>query len=134
MKSLCLPLTPPAAASLHGYLTQDVERLADVIREENAALKRMDFARAGELLVAKCSAADALEAAARAAKLAARTNGGTRTLNLDVSCLSPLMTENQELHKRSARLQKRVYSLVERLHATGKRPSRAKLVQVAAPH
>ena len=137
MTSIRLPPAAPAAlASPHRDLARAVERLVIVLHEENAALKRMDFACAGRLLAAKYSAADTLEAAARAMMVEAKADGGTATLDRYLSCLSPLMTENQELHQRSARLQKRVYTLVERLaaHATGKRRSRAVPVQVAASH
>ena len=97
-------------------LPQAIERLVKVIREENAALRRMDFARAGGLLPAKYAAADALEAAIRAASGSAVADDAIDTLYGEVlDCLSPLMAENQKLHHRSARLQKRVHTMVERL-------------------
>ena len=112
------------AAGAPGDLAQAAERLAVVLREENAALKDMEFARAGGLLTAKCAAADALEASLRAATSDAQSEQAVETFYDEVvDCLAPLVTENQELHRRSARLQKRVHALVERLAArAGGRP------------
>jgi hypothetical protein len=51
-----------------GQMAAAVERLSLLLREENAALSAMDFARAGGLLAPKHAAADALAAAWRAAE------------------------------------------------------------------
>ena len=52
---------------LHTEPTQSalVQRIMAVLREENAALESMDFARAGHLLTVKFGAADALASAWR---------------------------------------------------------------------
>lgn len=92
-------------------LTVAVERLASVLIDENTAMRGMDFARAGALLKVKYAAADALETAIRSA------NDMSETLHGSIDCLAPLMAENQKLHHRAARLQRRVNTLVGRLTA-----------------
>lgn len=124
IRSRMLPTSIPRPGNAQGDLAQAAERLADVLREENAALRDMEFARAGGLLTAKCAAADALEASLRAAASNSVSDGAVENFyDGVVDCLAPLVTENQELHRRSARLQKRVHTLVERLAVrAGSRP------------
>ena len=116
MKNLDLQPTDFLTSSPYDTMAQAVQRLVRVVREENAALQRMDFARAGELLPSKYVASEALNAAARTAMLDVFAGEEIALICVEVvDCLWPLMTENQKLHHRSAVLQKRVFSMVERL-------------------
>ena len=79
-----------------------------MLRDENTALKEMDFSRAGALLQAKYAAAGVLEAALRADR--------PGSLSVDAKQqLTTLAAENRELLQRAARIQKRVATLVSRV-------------------
>jgi hypothetical protein len=84
-----------------------VERLSALLREENAALSAMDFARAGGLLAPKHAAADALAAAWRAAEPDHVAPEAMQALGL-------LAEENRQLLKRAMRVQRRVLDMVAR--------------------
>ena len=86
-------------------MDEAIERLAALLTEENAALERMDFARAGSLLAPKHAAADALAAAWRAADPADGVSEKMRELGL-------LAEDNRQLLKRAMRVQRRVLDLV----------------------
>lgn len=82
-----------------------IRQLAALLREENAALAAMDFARAGALLSAKHAAAGALEAAAR-------TEGGAAPDPAALRELGELADENRRLLNRALRIQRRVLDVV----------------------
>ena len=84
-----------------------VDRISTLLRDENTALKEMDFGRAGALLQAKYAAAGVLEAALRADRPGVLSVEARQTL-------SGLAEENRALLQRAARIQKRVTTLVER--------------------
>lgn len=91
-----------------------MDRLIGLLREENTALRDMDFGRAGALLQAKYAAAGALEAACR--------SGEPDVSGETTDELNTLALENQALLRRAARIQKRVFTLVSRV-ADRKRPT-----------
>ncbi len=97
-------------------LAEAARRLASVLREENAALAAMDFARAGALLGAKHAAADGLAAAT---KSAAAGNGGEALRELTV-----LAEENRRLLNRALRVQRRVLDVVARAARQNGGPAR----------
>jgi len=90
-----------------GQMAAAVERLSLLLREENAALSAMDFARAGGLLAPKHAAADALAAAWRAAEPDHVAPEAMQALGL-------LAEENRQLLKRAMRVQRRVLDMVAR--------------------
>ena len=91
-------------------LESAAERLIVLLREENTALKEMDFGRAGALLQAKYAAAGVLEATLRADRPGALSAQANQRL-------SSMALENRELLQRAARIQKRVATLVSRVLA-----------------
>jgi hypothetical protein len=90
-----------------GHMSAAVERLSALLREENAALSAMDFARAGGLLAAKHAAADALASAWRAAE-------PDHVAPEAMQALGVLAEENRQLLKRAMRVQRRVLDMVAR--------------------
>jgi hypothetical protein len=88
-------------------MSHAVERLSALLREENAALSAMDFARAGGLLAAKHAAADALASAWRAAE-------PDHVAPEAMQALGVLAEENRQLLKRAMRVQRRVLDMVAR--------------------
>jgi hypothetical protein len=90
-----------------GQMAAAVERLSLLLREENAALSAMAFARAGGLLAPKHAAADALAAAWRAAEPDHVAPEAMQALGL-------LAEENRQLLKRAMRVQRRVLDMVAR--------------------
>ena len=91
----------------NGQMSEAVARLSALLRDENAALSAMDFARAGSLLAPKHAAADALAAAWRAAEPDHVAPG-------DMQALGVLAEENRQLLKRAMRVQRRVLDMVAR--------------------
>lgn len=107
-RSRATPAVRSRGTQSHDDIIEAVERLSAILKEENAALREMDFGRAGALLTAKYAAADVLEACVRAATL--------DVLSAEArDQLWDLADENRELQARSSRIQKRVHSLVTRL-------------------
>jgi hypothetical protein len=98
----------------NGQMAEAVERLSELLREENAALSAMDFARAGGLLAPKHAAADALAAAWRAAEPDHVAPEAMHTLGV-------LAEENRQLLKRAMRVQRRVLDMVARAAKTALR-------------
>jgi hypothetical protein len=97
-----------------GQMAAAVERLSGLLREENAALSAMDFARAGGLLAPKHAAADALAAAWRAAE-------PDHVAPEAMQALGVLAEENRQLLKRAMRVQRRVLDMVARAAKSGHR-------------
>ena len=91
----------------NGQMSEAVARLSALLRDENAALSAMDFARAGSLLAPKHAAADALAAAWRAAE-------PDHVAPSDMQALGVLAEENRQLLKRAMRVQRRVLDMVAR--------------------
>jgi hypothetical protein len=91
-----------------------VRAMAGLLKQENEALLAMDFGRAGSLLAAKHSAADALAAAWRAAAEDIPQD--------DLTALGALADENRRLLNRAMRVQRRVLDLVARA-ARGTQPA-----------
>ena len=85
-----------------------VERMIAVLREENAALASMDFARAGDLLTVKFGAADALASVWRSNQQAALSLSTKRVL-------SNLADENRTLIKATMAAQIRALDQVARV-------------------
>jgi hypothetical protein len=98
-------MTQPRKLAEFSSMEEAVRRLSALLVEENAALKAMDFARAGGLLAPKHAAADALAAAWRAAEPGTVGNETMRELGR-------LADENRLLLKRAMRVQRRVLDLV----------------------
>lgn len=90
------------------------QRLVQALREENAALARLDLAAAGELAGAKRQAADAFAAAYDAAnRTGTRAEGADRARAEEVALsLRDLTAENRRLLERAIELQSRVIETI----------------------
>jgi len=84
-----------------------LDTLAEILRQENAALEAMDIAAAGRLLAPKHAAADALAEAWRAADADPASLTGLQELGR-------LADQNRLLLTRAMRVQRRVLDLVAR--------------------
>ncbi len=100
-------MTRGSAPKKNGQMAEAVARLSSLLRDENAALSAMDFARAGSLLAPKHAAADALAAAWRAAE-------PDHVAPDAMHALGVLAEENRQLLKRAMRVQRRVLDMVAR--------------------
>ena len=105
------------AASPELAMEEAIERLSNLLIEENAALQAMDFARAGGLLAPKHAAADALAAAWRAADPSLVPHDKMRALGV-------LAEENRQLLKHAMRVQRRVLDLVAKAARSAPQMSR----------
>ena len=94
-----------------------VQRVIAVLKEENAALASMDFARAGDLLSVKFGVADALASACRSSQDEVISYAAKQ----DLSCL---IEQNRTLVKALTNAQRRALDLMT--HAIKKSSDRRK--------